>query len=141
MAPSLLSLPVEVRFEIYKHALIATEQFVLPYVWLDRTYDPSDQPEGIVDISLLRVCKQIYAEASIVPYRENDFVFFHPDQLQAFLSQVPAGYQNLLRSVTFNFGVSQYVREDTPETSDTRPIVCEQESWPPTKGTSEPSSG
>ncbi|KXX83220.1 hypothetical protein MMYC01_200248 [Madurella mycetomatis] len=84
-----LILPLEIRLLIYTHLLAL-------YPMLPRDLSPGypvprshrqgttyfllrsglhPRPTGYIPSSLLRTCRQIYAEARLLPFRENEFVF------------------------------------------------------------------
>lgn len=123
MAPSLLSLPLEVKNEIYEYLLVSSRSYVYPYAWMS----PYEQPTGMAGIGLLRVCKQIHAEASAMLYQKNTFMFENPAQLEWFMSQVSDKDINTVQPICLDFDGTQYPREATPTASSARPIVCEQD--------------
>lgn len=91
MARSLLSLPVELRLQIYRCLLCHSSRIQLqrPYCvvyWseIQRAKRPLSGSEPEVDerflpeSAILRVCRQIYSEAMPVLYGENAFVYWCP---------------------------------------------------------------
>lgn len=57
--------------------------------WLDEHLSCFvDGHMGLPNISLLRVCKQIYNEAGLIPYAANAFIFIAPPSFETFVLQV-----------------------------------------------------
>lgn len=70
-----LSLPFNIRLQIYKYALI-DKQPIQP--WLRRTKENSTTT---LAAPLLRTCRQIYHEAAPVLYAGNEFTIFYPKMI------------------------------------------------------------
>ncbi|GAB1310199.1 hypothetical protein MFIFM68171_00409 [Madurella fahalii] len=85
----LLTLPLEIRLLIYTHLLALHPMIprdLSPGYPVPRSHRQGttyfllrsglhSRPTGYVPSSLLRACRQIYSEARLVPFRENEFVF------------------------------------------------------------------
>ncbi|RYP73710.1 hypothetical protein DL771_003423 [Monosporascus sp. 5C6A] len=65
-----LKLPLEIRFQIYALLLVCPEPIFLTKPIIE---DPG--PAGPVHTAILRVCRQVYGEASPVLWRDNVFEF------------------------------------------------------------------
>ncbi|EME77911.1 uncharacterized protein MYCFIDRAFT_200295 [Pseudocercospora fijiensis CIRAD86] len=86
-----LSLPPELRDQIYT-ALLSAQHSIDIFRYQKRftctkSSDSNDEnPEGVhIPVSILRICKQIHAEATPVLYSSNKFVFTFPSVLTGFL--------------------------------------------------------
>jgi len=54
---------------------------------------------GKLDVAVLRVCRQIYQEASVIPLTTNTFKFNDSEALMHFFTSMPMGQINLIRSL------------------------------------------
>jgi hypothetical protein len=72
---------------------------------------------ALPNLKFLSTCKQIYQEASLIPYSSNTFVFVTPSSLNTFISKVLAPAQSrALRSIGIWTAISTNEVTD-PETS------------------------
>ncbi|KAF7562832.1 hypothetical protein G7046_g1340 [Stylonectria norvegica] len=69
--PALLRMPAEVREDIYRHILIAEKPVLVRASWT-RIFE---REKPCIDTRILRVSKQIYAEAIRILYSENTFLY------------------------------------------------------------------
>ncbi|OJD32266.1 uncharacterized protein BKCO1_3900065 [Diplodia corticola] len=69
----LLDLPAELRLRIYEHALTAPDKAIRVYYSYEK-----NRINPALSLSLLRTCRQVYAEARDVLFQENT-VFIHAD--------------------------------------------------------------
>ncbi|EMD94207.1 hypothetical protein COCC4DRAFT_79558 [Bipolaris maydis ATCC 48331] len=94
----LLRLPAEVRNMIWEFALGRRLYEIKPRkVYGRRTYPRGDPSE----VSLLRVCRQIYAEAASIPLRQNTFLIADPLQPEACLSTFKCYQRRQITSLRF----------------------------------------
>lgn len=69
----LLSLPLELRLQIFAHALSLTPR-LKPFSATD-TIENCPLFSDHIDNSLLLACRQVYHEARLLPFRNNTFIF------------------------------------------------------------------
>ncbi|CAE7002197.1 hypothetical protein P3342_001556 [Pyrenophora teres f. teres] len=70
----LLRLPPEIRNKIWDLAL-GGMLYRVEQIYKPRSYKLKSSPTQLAGISLLRVCRQIYAEAAMLPILSNTFAF------------------------------------------------------------------
>jgi hypothetical protein len=91
--PNFLSLPLEVRLSIYRHALINRRRISRrkPYVREPYQISPSmlNEPEDRTKVpAILRTNKQICSEALPILYSENEFMADRAQRFLAWLQQI-----------------------------------------------------
>jgi hypothetical protein len=99
-APSLLRLPVELRYQIYEYAL--SYHIFNIYCW--RRYTPFGFATRIFQkrkhfLALLCVSRQIYAETHLLPFKLNAFRFKSQDAFQSWLGKFSAEQRASIRDV------------------------------------------
>ena len=91
--PPFLSLPFEIRQQIYNLCLIGKPAH--PFTWPAGHSNPHIQPQ------LLGVCKQIHLEAAKILYTKNRFSFHHPSDCCVFTHIMDPKLAGSLTSVIF----------------------------------------
>lgn len=105
--PSLLTLPVEIRLQIYDLLLVSRSTREDNPSWpvgdtcqmmimLSMSKDPQQRT---MEPAILRICGQIHREAIPIIYSRNVFNFRQPDQMFRFMTQIGPTNLKLVRSL------------------------------------------
>lgn len=99
MAPTLLSLPVEIRLVIYEHLLVApwpleVDEWVSP--------DFQNRLWGLIDPTILRTNRQIFHESINILYSKNEFTVMlarFPEKVGKFLEKIGSNNAARVRKI------------------------------------------
>ncbi|KAM7196745.1 hypothetical protein V8F20_006938 [Naviculisporaceae sp. PSN 640] len=96
----LLSLPIELRLEIYELVLIRSCRFPIPYPRRRTNRGENDRNRRFrtqIGLNLLLSCRQVYQEASKILYSRNHFIAVTDICLESFLTSIGQNIQFLRR--------------------------------------------
>ena len=99
----LLRLPPEIRLRIYKH-VFGGQQLWMDFHGLQYSLSTSVHRYRMIkdldrklDIRLLRVCRQIFTEAALLPYTLNEFVFKSERGWRKFVNSMRPGKKQVVK--------------------------------------------
>ncbi|KAI9923592.1 hypothetical protein ASPWEDRAFT_503465 [Aspergillus wentii DTO 134E9] len=110
--PSLFDLPLPIREEIYRCALVMDRVFIRPFISMEYVTDPNrTEKHGIPTLTLLRASKQVYQEAMPIYLSENTFSVVQVDILVAARAEYPRVFENLkmIRNLEIVFDCRDYI--------------------------------
>ena len=96
---SFLTLPVEIRLEIYDLLLVMRDKRTGQNTPLDLF--PTDSDEAQVELDILRTCKQIYDEASPILYSQNIFTTMYAEDITRLILHVGPANFKLIKHLDF----------------------------------------
>lgn len=120
MAPTLLSLPVEIRLMIYEYLLVAPWPLEVDE-WVSSDFQ--NRTWGLVDPAILRTNRQIFHESINILYSKNEFRVMlarFSEKVGKFLEKIGSNNAAQVRKMGIYYpgGVLQPLPTDFPETED-----------------------
>ncbi|MCJ1338009.1 hypothetical protein MMC09_003293 [Bachmanniomyces sp. S44760] len=76
VTPNLLTIPVEIRGEIFKYLLLANcvKETYAPHSEMGHEMAPKDRFRYVFQLAILGTNQQVYAETTTILYEQNDFI-------------------------------------------------------------------
>lgn len=117
----LLRLPPEIRIRIFKFVLGGQQIWIGHYPSYSNNFDPShyggafyhlNTADGTgrgLDIRLLRVCRQVFMETSLLPYALNHFSFVSTSVRQEFERLVRPGKKKVQKKAIGAYDVCDFI--------------------------------